>query len=638
MPKTSPNRLSDFISDTIAHMPAAQTRRSLDRRALVSALLVFLISWVAGAIIRRSYADLFFVLDDLDILAQIGLLGTGEMTWREYLVWPVGANPMAIWKLVALLEWKLFGLNPWWWHLVIGGMQASSASFLFLLLWQYLPGSAGPWLGSLFWGLAAIGHPDNPLILLCAGNFVLAMSWMLLAMVFVPRFAANPTRKSMAVIVGSVTLSLMTWGVMVALVPVVLFQYLLLERKRNKEKQPAWSWIIAWSIPALAALFFQTHWMLKIAEDEGRQRAFNLTEIVQRTVAQFGVSFRHLFIEGVSDPSHILVGSIALGTVGLLLFVRLWPFAHTLLILLFFYVAAVFLVLTNIGGVEAPFSSVVQMGHYHYIPVLFWCLTAGVILDQVAQRLGSRVKWAQLLCSVAILLLFASGQQGFAKWTSSYFDDIFSGMVADFEDTRLLLTQLSETYAEAEQPLVIPDFRAPIPTHVPNYCPLSAFAYVCFPNGLANIEFVPCGDASKTEVKTLEDLLLASSNPVAAACLDNLRHAITLTGMLRWLSDVAQKEQLELQVPVLAVPFRLKHSRSQLQFCSTKTALEDYVRYGFATTPPGFLDPATRSMDTFPPPPEELRKLISLLRINPDPEARYWEETYSQFLPAATGS
>jgi len=552
-------------------------------------------------------------------------------------MWPVGANPMCIWKMIALLEWKLFGLNPWWWHLVVGAMHASSAAFLFLLLRHYLPSASGAWAGSILWGLAAIGQPDNPLILLCCGNFVLAIAWLLLAMLLVPRFASNPSLFNASAIVGSIVLCLLTWGVMVALIPVVVLQYLILERRTPGDARPALRWVVVWAIPCLAAFLFQLHWMLVIAGDQERQRAIDVVSIVQRTVAQFGVAFNRLFLEWLPPSSEILVGSITLGLFALLILSRRLPAAHVKLLLLFFYVAAMFLVLTNIGGVEASYSAVLKMGHYHYIPILFWCVVAGVVIEMIVHRTGLRTRWIQASCGMLLLLGFAASQYQIAQRTQAAFAEYFTGMVADFQDSRTLLASLSSAHANQEPPLIVPDFRTPIPTHIPVFCPLSAFAAVCFPDGLANIRIVSSDQVAPDDVEQLIERLRATSNPVAPVWIDNLRQTYEVVRLVDWLSLFAKEEGIRLVAPNFAVSLPMENIRSIPMFCPSHASLYDYYRYACSTLPTHLDFDSASFSQRFPPPPDELRQIIAALRINPDPEARYWEATYSKFLPQADG-
>ncbi len=599
---------------------------------MISALIVFFISWLGGLLIRDSYSDLFFVLDDFDILAQIGLLETGKLSWKSYLLWPVGANPMPVWKFVAYMEWKLFGLNPWWWHLFIGGIQACSASLLFLLLRHYQPSHPGAWIGSLLWGLSAIGQMDNPMILLCCGNFVLAITWLLLAMNFVPRFVADPNWKHALVLFGSVTMSLMTWGVMVALVPVLLLQFVFFEWRPLKDKRTFILWVAAGSIPCLVAFVVQVNAMLSFVGNDDRQRVFELANMLQLTVAQFGVSFRHLFLDWVPIASPLIIGSASLIVVGLYSLANVFRVPFTRLILLFFYIAATFLVLTTIGGIETTFSRALKMGHYHYIPILFWCVTVGVAIEQLALRVGPREKWIQCVCGTIILLVYAFGQIQVARRTETEFNHVFAGTIADYKDMQRLLENLS-TDADAGDPLLIPDFRVPVPTNDPVYFPLSAFAKVSLPHELEHARVLPCNQVPGNQVAEVIERLKDSSNPVAAACLDNLKQSVEMVGLLEWLSEFAAQQKTQIALAALSVPLLQENTRGNPQFCSSRIAMYEFYRFGFTEPPSHLLFTYDAESDSFLIPSAELEKLLVSLRINPDEEARYWEEKLAKLLP-----
>lgn len=611
--------------DVISQMPPVRCRRSIDQIELFSASIVFCISWLGGLFIRGPYSDLFFVLDDFDILAHIGLLETGKISWKSYLLWPVGANPMPVWKFVAFLEWKLFGLNPWWWHLFIGAVQALSASFLFLLLRHYQPSHFGAWIGSLLWGLSAIGQMDNPMILLCCGNFALAIAWLLLAMIFLPHFVADPNWKHALGLFSSVTMSLMTWGVMVALVPVLLLQFVFFERRQMKDKRSLTWWVAAWSIPCLAAFVIQLNAMLALAGNEDRQRDFDLVNMLQLTVAQFGVSFRHLFLDWIPNSSPLVIGSVALTVVGLSSLAGVFRVPLTRLLLLFFYVAATFLILTTIGGVDTTFSRALKMGHYHYIPILFWCVTAGVVVEQFVLRVGPRQMWLQGVCGIVILAAYAFGQIQIAQRTESEFKQVFTGTIADYHDTQRLLVDLSAE-SDRESPVIIPDFRVPVPSNDPVFFPLSAFAKVSFPQGLANVRILPCDELPDDNVAQIIERFEGSSNPVSAACLDNLRQTIKMVHLIRWLSEFTAQQDAELPIPYIGVPKASENTRSDPQFCPSQVLLFDYFRFGFSVPPSNLVLAPNAVKGSFTLSLANLRELIVSLRINPDEEARYWEE------------
>lgn len=573
--------------------------------------LLFTTALTGGWYVRHSYADAQYVVDDFDFITQVGLVATGKWPMVAYLAAPQGPHPMVAWRLMWYLEWAMYGMRPVLFRLTITALHALSAVAVFLLLKHYLRNRLAAIFGALIWGLAAIGGWENPLFWLACGMIPLGIFWMLWAMVCITR-AGSAGGMTMPLLFAFCTgMSLMAWGNMVALLPVLPVQYLWLEHGLRARWRVMLVWLTAWAVPfallgALQIVLVLPH----VGKAVGRHE-FSILNILERVGGQLSVSWGSLtyaHVVSMTDES-LLLKSIVAGLTGVLLLTVLRG-RRLKLLLLIFAVVMVNLILVNIGGASIEFSSAMASGRYFYIPTLFWCMAAAALGDEIAFRWANgRIKQRILVAATAIALgLFIAHQRGVAATARRHFDHVATPALNQFARQREFIEQVAAEGRRRGQPVRCVD----LPTALSNTSRLlwmtSNLVTVCLPEELQFLQLIPLDKAEPGELQSTVQMA-RNLNALAA---DEWAGFLAATGrefeLLLWLSHYAELNQQTIRLP------NFWFSHGSVTYPANQCAV-----WGFSRPLPYLVFPPAGLVSR-----DEVRRLIEKLSQTPSAEARDW--------------
>lgn len=564
---------------------------------------MFAAALAIGLVTRAPYLDLPFVEDDYDFLYQLGLARAGKLPTFFVLLAPQGPHPMFLWKTVYFIEWRLFGLEPLPWHLVAAAIHALGVTALFIVLSRYLDSRLGAWTGALLWAGAAIGNWDNPHAWLMCGMIPLATTALLAAMALLPRIHDPADRGGPWWFALALTIALLSWGDVLAFLPILALQWLILERPSGGSVRPPRRWLLAGVIPTVFLGAAQVALVVPQLNEADRQRAFDPADVAGRTAGQLGVALATLTHADL-DPRapnpvapKIAIAVLAIAGIGLL------PPRSRRVFLVFFLWGSLYAALTNIGGATIDFAAAVHSGHYLYLPTLSWSVLLGALAGAFIQR-WPRLGTAGIVVAIA---WFAVHQSQIARSTRAFTLATFAEPTQAFIDNRALLAELSGRSRAQGRPLRLVEFPVPLAAATSaGFWPASSFVAIADPGNDRKVEVVPLDRASDRDFSDLLRLLRGARSPLAPLWIERIERTRNYGQGFLWLSQFAARNGGIIELP----DFWISEG-------SLRCKAGPFLAFAFESAPPGLvLSPnATR---------QRMLEWIQRLRASPDVAARTW--------------
>lgn len=528
---------------------------------------VLLLTCGLSIFVRLPYFPMFFASDDMDFLVQIGLYEAGRINFVEYCIFPQGAHTMMLWKAIFLGEWKLFGLDPNAWHLVLAIVQGFSATALYFCARAWSINRIGAVTMALIWAGAAIGGWDNPTLWLMCGMAPLAWFFFILVLreiAIVGKKGATPRASRWAALRMSALyfLSILVWSDMLLMAPIAGLALLW----RGITQQP-WnviaSWVAAWAAPLILLGPINVMLILPTIGSGGRLEERTPWTVASRTAGQFGVSLASLTYGTVAYPE--IIESDAFAKSDALPAVEpLWPkliWAMCLLalaaftirgeavryVVIFSMAVFVYLLIVNIGGIQLTFRDAINHGHYLYFPTLFWAVLVGAMFMSLENRLrGGRLV---TLAAIVVLGFFIAHQRSVAASTAEIQRVMFKSPTERFHTTSTILRMLSYQAERDGMVVELPDTPLPLNSSSCPYWPLQAFVELTFPEGLSGVRIIPPHEVSSQQVALAADRLLALNESQARLWAVRMQQIYPLLSSLSWLIEASAEHPERIVCP-----------------------------------------------------------------------------------------
>ncbi len=528
---------------------------------------VLLLTCGLSIFVRLPYFPMFFASDDMDFLVQIGLYEAGRINFVEYCIFPQGAHTMMLWKAIFLGEWKLFGLDPNAWHLLLAIVQGFSATALYFCARAWSINRIGAVTMALIWAGAAIGGWDNPTLWLMCGMAPLAWFFFILVLreiAIVGKKGATPRASRWAALRMSALyfLSILVWSDMLLMAPIAGLALLW----RGITRQP-WnviaSWVAAWAAPLILLGPINVMLILPTIGSGGRLEERTPWTVASRTAGQFGVSIGTLIYGDVAYPEVLdteaypdchafthpepVLPKLLMAFV-LLLLAGVASRGETRRFLVVIAIAVViYLLAANAGGISLTFRDALNHGHYLYFPTIFWA----VVLGTIASRLGSGKPSIRLLTIVSIPLLvaFAAHQRSVAANTAEIQHFMFAVPTERFKTTQAILHNLSLVADREGTSIELPDTPLPLNSDSCPYWPLQAFVIVTYPNGLPGVEIISPEDVVEQQMVDAAEFLEAEGEPQADLWASRMQEIYPTLSALSWLIEKAADQPQGIVCP-----------------------------------------------------------------------------------------
>ncbi|MEQ9406232.1 MAG: hypothetical protein RIK87_00845 [Fuerstiella sp.] len=345
-------------------------------RAAVALILVL------PFIVQASYLDSGFYYDDDFHLEQCARVGRGEISLWQYVTLPHGEHLIPVWKTMFFACWSAFGENSFAFHLFVTAFHATSALCLLALLRHYGSAHAAVF-GSVLWAGAAIGGWDGPFLWLAASHLSVGVTFFLIAMLCVTQYHTSYHRRWALLMSLALAVSLLTMGSLIVLTPVLPLQFFLFEWRSRIELRKAVPWLWSWLLPCLVVGGLHLWWVAPAMQQLDRP-AINLWAGLQMLGGGYAASsWNLLFFAG----NAVTWGRVA-GTGLLAILILRTDRRAQKLSLLFFSLSFCFSALAYLARSGWEVDHVLTWGRYRYLPTLFWCVTAGGVLDWLQRESG----------------------------------------------------------------------------------------------------------------------------------------------------------------------------------------------------------------------------------------------------------
>lgn len=550
---------------------------------------VLLLTCGLSIFVRLAYFPLFFASDDMDFLVQVGLYEIGRIDFLEFCAFPQGAHTMMLWKLIFLGEWKTFGLDPTWWHLVLAVMQGFSATALYFCARAWSINRIGAFTMALIWAGAAIGGWDNPTLWLMCGMAPLAWFFFLIvlkeiAVVGKKNLPASASRWAALRMSAMYFLSILTWSDMLLVAPVVLLALLM----RGITRQPRSvlvSWAAAWAVPLLLLAPINAALILPSLGSGGRLQERTPLDVVSRTAGQFGVALGSLTYANVTYPevldteaypdphafseSELLWPKLLMAVVLLLIAGVASRGEAGRFVLVFLTAVLIYLLLANAGGIALTFRDAINHGHYLYFPVLFWAVVLGTLISRLASRKRSIRPLTVIF--LPLLVIFVVHQRSMAATTAEIQRYMFAVPTERFKTTEAILRSLSHQAEQEGTSIELPDSPLPLNSSSCPYWPLKAFAALTFPDGLPGVKIIPPEEVLEQQVLDAADRLQAENEPQADLWASRMQQIYPTLAALSWLIETSAE-----------YPQRIVCPNVRLDLWGADVALRQLLRHGFS--------------------------------------------------------
>ena len=519
-------------------------------------MVFFFVAWLGGQLIRIPYLGGPVVVDDLDFLATFGLVRQGKLPFFYFMMATAGPHPLILWKIIYYGQCLALGASPALFRVAIGVVQAISGLTLWALLGRYLNNRPAAWFGSLLWALSAIGGWDNPLSVMAGGFIAWGVLWLLLGMFCVSRLTDTTGPGWPLLLAFCTSMTMLSWGILLAVLPALPLQHLLLEHHAGNSKRRMLGWALAWLAPMLVVGALQVSMILPEMGNAERRRDFSAIDIAARIGGQLSMVAGNMVYGHAVVPSEEPIWPKALVAVVLAIAVAALVRGRALrLLLVFAAISLVYLGLADSGGSELEFVNVVTSGRYLYIPTLFWCVACAAL----AARLVESKYWSAptrqrgvVVAGAVLLLLYGAHQNGVAGSTRHLFDLLAFNTTERITGQQQMLLELAATARTAGTTLRVPDL--PVlpspPSHV--LWTVSTFEAAFLPGQLNDLEIVPADLCTSADLQQFAAALNQCRSPMLGPWAELLQLALTDFQAVAWLAQFAGREpQRPLYVPLL---------------------------------------------------------------------------------------
>lgn len=354
--------------------PPSAPPESFSRKQRIA---VFALMAVIPFVVQAVYFDGGFYYDDAFHLEQSELISRGEISLWDYVTLAHGEHLIPIWKTIFYGCWTLAGSSSALMHMVVTCFHVIAAAFLFLLVRYYVSERSAA-IVSILWAGAAVGGWDGPFLWIAASHLSVAVTFFLAAMWCLTGMLT--TRSELWAVGMSICLlgGLLTMGSLLVLTPALLLQYWLFEHNSETDRRRRIIWLAAWSLPCLIVGLLHLVWVVPAMEKLDRP-AMNLYAGLQMLGGGYAAALWNL-VSAHGDP--VMWGKIAgAGLIAALLLKTAQPARKVSLLI--FALSLSFSVLAYMARSGWEVSHVLTWGRYRYLPTMFWCMTAGLVLDQV---------------------------------------------------------------------------------------------------------------------------------------------------------------------------------------------------------------------------------------------------------------
>ncbi len=589
-----------------APQPASRLERCLAPVVLV--LVAALVDW--------PYFDAGFVLDGIYYDLALSLIELDRANWEDYLLATHGGYPHLLWTLLwAGLRYSL-GNNPIAWHMLFIGAHVGSSWATLTIVRRYCGPVAG-WTAGIVWAGAAIGGYDNPLLWTSNSEQAVALGLLAAALLFVPYWPERPwiAGGGTALCVAGAAL---TWGILLCATPVVILQYVLLERPRLDAAARRRANRAIAIVGAGVGLVFGL--VALVMAYQGR------SDTVFRLTAETLPRFADLLTEPLGGLLFLPAtdaGAVRLVRWGLVVFVG----ATVLLAaprarraaLAFSTIGISYVAVVVLFRASRDLSD----GRYHYVSSFAWSIVVGIAVDAIVRRSPARARGALLV----VLLAAGGGYLAFQRHTAhlarQQFDYFFEETTfAAFSRHEELLAWLEADGRRRNTVIRIPELPLAFPPFFqPVFYPLSALRVLRFPEGLPHLEIISPEQATRAEIAAAINLVQSSGLPAADEWTQRWQTVLPELQALAWLAEFADAQGRAIRVP--AVAFR--HPYPEAPELSLELPISQCLRVAFARPLEGLTLVPEAAIS-----PEEAAELAEQLRQVRHPAARYWEEVYGR--------
>lgn len=533
-----------------------------------SPALVFALSLSLGALVRASYFNATFALDEVYFLEDIGLVRNGRLEFTSYLLTLNGGYLHLLAKLQFYALWYCFGLNPDVHQMTIALAHAISATCVFLLVRHYLArgpshdaesvvtassieasksdlstsASLGAWVASLMWASLAVGGYDNTFLLIGSGEQAVSIMWLTLAMCFVTQCHTHPIKSSIGMIFCA-TCSSLTWGLGLSMAPALLVQYYVLEFPSRSPHESRWKWLLMWAgvVGVISALHIALRAMVQEPSSAG-ELTWNMP---WRFLVQYAVSLGNLigFSHAQAGNAIALKLALALG----LLAVAVFKCTNSRRLLSVFLVATVGYVATLvIFRADRDLFD----GRYLFVPSLLWCVSCGIILAGLYDSFGTWGRKSLVACVALAAFFFVYHQRAVAGAARAQFDEYLTVTAETLDGYSSLIERLEEHAERSGEVVRLPDFPIVVPPNFfPTYFPFSAWVAVSRKSPPVGIELVQADKMTPAEIEEAAVFLDGVGSLQSRQAAHALRTVVQDTRSLIWLSEFAKQNNTTISLP-----------------------------------------------------------------------------------------
>ena len=520
------------------------------------ALVFCFVAWLGGQLIRSPYLGGPVVVDDLDFLATFGLVRQGKLSFFYFMMATAGPHPLIFWKIVYYGQGLLLGASPALFRVAIGVVQAVSGLTLLALLGRYTNNRPAAWFGSLLWALSAIGGWDNPLSVMAGGFIAWGVLWLLLGMFCVSRLTDTTGWRWPLLLAACTSMTMLSWGILLAVLPALPLQYLLLEHRAGIPPRRLLGWALAWLAPMVVVGALQVSMILPEMGTAERQRDFSVVDVAQRIGGQLSMVAGNLVYGHAVVPSEESIWPKALVAVVLVVAVAALVRGQALrLLVVFAAISLVYLGLADSGGSEIDFANVVTSGRYLYIPTLFWCGACAALVARLWEFQASSAparRRGLVVAGGVLLVLYGAHQNGVARSTRHLFDLLAFDTTERVAGQRQILLDLAAAARVRGERLRVPDL--PVlpspPSHV--LWTVSAFEATFLPGELTDLEIVPADLCTSADLQQFAAALNNCRSTMVLPWAELLKLALTDFQAVAWLANFAGRDpERPLLVPLL---------------------------------------------------------------------------------------
>jgi hypothetical protein len=529
--------------------------------------------------VRWPYFHCYFAGDDMNFLAEIGLARCGRLSWVAGWSTVIGPHAMLLWKPLFSLQWFLFGLDPFKFHLASAVVHGLTGTVLFALCRIGGLGLFGAWTTALCWSAAAIGGWDNPSVWLVAGGICVALLLFFAAMWFAAQVDRHGRAVGSALAMASFyALSMLLWSDFALLSPVLLVELSWRGLWRQSARRIL-LWLNAWLLPPVFIVPLLGWLIAGEVRSASRAQHVDIIQAAVRTSGQMAVGLGTLTYGYVAAPDIVLVrcsqqpgepsgkGAATAGPPGLalgsdepllpkfalaaLLVVALLLFRRAIawhILSLVALVTFLFLLAANLGGFAMSTRDAINHGHYLFFACLPWCVVFGCLANSLRFR-SARSALLAGLAAAALLLLFVAHQRRVALQSAHVHDVGFRDSTRAFEQLRRLLVGLSRLASTIGQPIRLPDVPIGLEAGYYPCWPLAAFYEVAFPRKAPGLKIVAARDVLPEDLERAQALLRRFDEPPAGQLADTMSRIYPLLKAFIWLDDEVKRRGQAIALP-----------------------------------------------------------------------------------------